>query len=387
MNRRRFLAAGTACCAALTARSGWCQNAVSYAMPERFVKPDIETEEGGLWAQMARQEKILRRSPLLVRDPALNDYLQGIACRLGSEHCPDIRIYLVRNAQFNAVMAPNGMMQIWSGLLLRMDNEAQLAAVIGHEIGHYLQRHSVDRLRDLKAKSAFGQFLGVFGLIGLVGQMAVLASAFAYGREHERDADRIGALLMHKAGYDVSESSAVWKNLHDEARAREGDEPERSSPLFATHPAPPERRDALGELAKGMPGGGQKGEDVYMARVAPFLDEWLQDEVKRGQYAESLVLFSRLIERGKIAGPAYFYRGETYRLRGEKGDLDLALSDYRQAIQLAGPPPQAHRGIGLIQRQRNQREEALSALSRYIELAPGAPDAELIKTYLLELKS
>ena len=55
---------------------------------------------------------------------------------------------LVRTPYFNASMAPNGMMQVWSGLLLRVDNEAQLAAVLGHEIGHYLARHSVERLRD-----------------------------------------------------------------------------------------------------------------------------------------------------------------------------------------------------------------------------------------------
>jgi len=51
---------------------------------------------------------------------------------------------------FNAGMAPNGMMQIWSDLLMRVESEVQLAPVIEHEIGHYLQRHTVERLRDIK---------------------------------------------------------------------------------------------------------------------------------------------------------------------------------------------------------------------------------------------
>ena len=156
-----------------------------------------------MWALMDREERNLRKSPLLIRDAALKDYVQGIACRLGGEHCPDIRVYLMRTPHFNASMAPNGMLQIWSGLLLRMENEAQLAAVLGHEIAHFLMRHSLQRLRDIKDKAAAGQVLGLFGLVGALGQLAVYASAFAYQRDHENEADRIGSILMHKAGYDV----------------------------------------------------------------------------------------------------------------------------------------------------------------------------------------
>ena len=112
---------------------------------------------------MDRAERQLRRSPFLVRDKALHDYIESIACRLGKDHCPDIRVYIVRTPLFNASMAPNGMLQVWTGLLLRMDNEAQLAAVLGHEIGHYVERHSVERLRDTKTSAAFGTFLGLAG--------------------------------------------------------------------------------------------------------------------------------------------------------------------------------------------------------------------------------
>ena len=55
--------------------------------------------------------------------------------------------------QFNAMMAPNGMMLVWSGLLLRVENEAQLAAILGHELGHYLERHSVEQLRAAKDRA------------------------------------------------------------------------------------------------------------------------------------------------------------------------------------------------------------------------------------------
>lgn len=386
MKRRRFLAAGCACCAGLATNSAWAQAMTEYAAPQRFDRPDLATDEGGLWALMDREEKALRRSPLVVRDEKLKTYVQDIVCRLGSDHCPDIRVFLVRTPLFNASMAPNGMMQVWTGLLLRVENEAQLAAVIGHEIGHYLQRHSVERLRDIKSKAAFGQVLGLFGLVGALGQIAVAASAYAYGRDHEREADRIGAYLMHRAGYDVAESAKVWGNLLQEAKAREGKEPEQTAPLFATHPAPPERRDDLEQLAKSLPGG-KAGAETHAERIRPFIDEWLQDEVKRGQYAESLVLLSRHIDLGIAPELTRYYRGETYRLRGQEGDQDLALADYRTSALGPNPPPPAFRGIGLISRQRGQRQEALQAFSRYLELAPEAPDSAFIKTYISELSS
>lgn len=385
MRRRDVLRAGCACCAGLMARQIWAQGAIDYAVPHRFERPDIATDEGGLWALMDREEKNLRRSPHLLRDAALRAYVQDIACRLGGEHCPDIRIFLVRMPLFNASMAPNGMMEVWSGLLLRLENEAQLAAVIGHEIGHYLQRHSVQRLRDIKSKSAFGQVLGLFGLAGALGQVAVMASAFAYGREHEMEADRVGAILMHEAGYDVGEAARVWANLLAEAKAQAGKEPAQTAPLFATHPAPPERQTGLEQIAKALPGG-TVGEAAFTARTAPLLDDWLQDEVKRGQHAESLVLLSRHLERGFQPETMRYYRGEVYRLRGQDGDRELALADYEVAAAGSTPSARAFRGIGLIRRQSGARAEAQQALLRYLELMPDAPDAALIQSYIAELK-
>lgn len=386
MKRRRLLAAGCACCAGLAVRNGWAQAAVDFAVPQRFDRPDLATDEGGLWAMMEREERALRRSPLLVRDEGLRSHVQDIACKLGAAHCPDIRVYLVRTPFFNASMAPNGMMQVWTGLLLRVENDAQLAAIIGHEIAHYLQRHSVERLRDIKDKAAVGQVLALFGLVGAIGQLAVAASVYAYGREHENEADRIGALLMHRAGYDVAEAAKVWGNLLQEVKARDGKEPEQSASLFATHPAPPERQASLEQIARSLPGGA-KSSDALAQRTRPFLDEWLQDEIKRGQYAESIVLLSRHVEHGFATELMTFYRGEAYRLRGQEGDLDRALTDYLAASRSSNPPPPAFRGIGLISRQRGQRQEAIQALTRYLDLAPQAPDASFIKSYITELSS
>jgi predicted Zn-dependent protease len=360
---------------------GRLAQAQAWSAPARFSRPDIATDEGGLWSMMDREETRLRRSPFALRDRELQAYVQDIACRLAGNHCPDIRVHLVRTPYFNASMAPNGMMQIWTGLLLRMENEAQLAAVIGHEIGHYLERHQVERLRDVKDRTAFAQFLGAFGLVGAVGQIVVLASALAYTRDQERIADRIGVELMRKAGYDPRQAAEVWGNLLLEIKAGEAHDPERESPLFAAHPAPEERQEALAQLT-GTARGGEIHEERWRARVRRHLTDWLAEEIKRGHHEQSIALLTRMIERSPAQAAFAWARGEVLRLRARGEDLDGALNDYATAARIGNEPPETHRGMGLIYRTREQMPEATASFRRYLELAPDAPDALMIRSYM-----
>lgn len=386
MKRRTLLHVGCAACGSLMGGGLLAKESLDYDPPPKFDRPDLSSDEGGLWAIMDREERNLRRSGLLIRDERLNRYVQDLACRLAGQHCGDIRVYVVHTPQFNASMAPNGSMQIWSGLLLRVVNEAQLAAVIGHEIGHYLQRHSLARLRDVRDKAALGQVLGLFGVAGLVGQLAVQAGAMAYQRDHEREADRIGALLMHRAGYKIEESATVWDGMLQETLAGQAGQSSTTSPLFATHPPTPERREVLADMARQLPGG-EAGAENYSACVAPFLDRWCEDEIKRQQFAESIALFTRLSASSPSAALMQCHRGEAYRLRNAPGDQELALADYRQAVTSGYPIAKAHRGIGLIEKQRQRRAEAAQAFRQYLDMAPDASDAGLIRSYLEEVSS
>jgi len=352
-------------------------------LPARFSRPAIDTDEGGLWAMMDREETRLRRSPFVLRDKSLTQYLQDLACRLAGDHCPDVRVYVVRTPLFNANMAPNGMMQVWSGLLLRMENEAQLAAVLGHEIGHYLERHSLERLRDAKSRAAFGQFLGMFGAVGALGQLGLLAGSFSFSREHETRADRLGMQLIQRAGYDGRQAARVWDNLLDELKIRGGEDAGRRSPMMATHPPTETRRDDLLQLAGN--GGGATGEPAFRAVTARHRFDWLQDEIKRGQFEESLVLFNRLLKQDGADAQLLFARGEVYRLRAGPDDEARALEDLGRAASQAQPPALAHRSLGLLLKQRAERTAAARAFEQYLNVAPQAADANLIKTYLAEL--
>ena len=380
MKRRQWLGYGCAQCLLVGGSSVHAQDI--YMAPPRFPRPDLASDEGGLWALMDREEQRLRRSPFRIRESGLQEYLQDIACKLGGEHCADLRVYALRSPYFNASMAPNGMMQVWSGLLLRLENEAQLAAVMAHEVGHFLHRHSVERLRDIKARSAFGTFMAMFGLIGAVASLASLAGAFGFTRDQERQADLVGLDLMERAGYDPREAAKIWSNLSAELAANPEVDPQRNSPMLATHPDALERSRTLAERSQGKTG--VTGEAEFLARMAPLRFELLSDELKRNRFDETLVLLERLLQRQPEHGELLFFRGETRRQRAQPGDHDLALADLSAAAGSGQAPVLTHRSLGHLHRLAERHDEARRSFERYLELAPAAPDTELLRHYINE---
>jgi predicted Zn-dependent protease len=389
--RRGFLRSSCQHCLALAgATSGAAALAQAIAptdsLPKRFTRPLTDTDEGGLWSMMDREEKRVRRSPLAIHDQALNDYLAGIVAKLVPEHAPDIRVHVVRMPYFNAMMAPNGMMMVWSGLLLRVDNEAQLAAILGHELGHYLERHAVEQLRTAKDHAVLAQVVAmVGGAVGAIGRVAIVGSMFAFSREHESCADRMGMRLMQQAGYDGREAAAVWDQLMAEMKITGGKNAGKNGGLFDTHPPAADRRDQLLKLAGNK--GGATGAADYARITAPLRFGWIEDEVRRGQFEESIVLFDRMLKHTPDDVALLYARGEVYRLRDEEGDLDKAVVDLRRATSVLKAPPEAFRSLGLALRERKDGGAAATAFERYLQLAPEAGDAGLVRSYLAALKA
>ena len=387
--RRAFLRSACSHCLALGALAGLpalAAEADDGLLPARFPRPAADSDEGGLWALMDREEARVRHSPLTVKDEGLKTYLGGLIKRLAVTHGPDIRAHTVRMPLFNAMMAPNGMMILWSGLLLRAENEAQLAAVVGHELGHYLERHTVEQMRMARNAALAAQFVGLIGGLGsVVGQIGIMASMFAFSREHEARADRLGMRLMKRAGYDGRQAPAVWENLLAELRVTGGQEAGQRGDIFATHPTTAGRRDELRQLAADDRGGDLGAERLRQA-IAPLRFGWLQDEIKRGQYEESLVLFDRMVARDGQDAEALYARGEVYRLRDESGDGDRALADLDLAARAKQPAAETFRSLGLVHQERRDSAAAIQAFQQYLALAPRAADAGLVRGYLTDLK-
>ena len=343
-------------------------------------RPPADSDEKGLWSLMDRAERDFRDSRFLVREPTLNAYLNEVACRLGKDYCRDLRIYIVRTPYFNASMAPNGMMQVWTGLLLRCNDEAQLAAILGHEMGHYLRRHTVEQWRDVRDKATIAAVVGLgltaagAGSASALTNLALQASIFAFSRDQEREADDIGLELMVKAGYTPLAAPEVWEQLLVEAKA--GTAERASNILFATHPEPEERLDTLREKARRDDDkSGDRGRGRYQAGLAEVRKELVRDELALRQYGRSEVVFERLLAQWPDDGLLWFAKGEIYRLRGGEGDTERAMDAYETAIGRSDAPPETYRSIVLVELKRGERERAEKAFERYLELRPDASDA------------
>ncbi len=158
--------------------------------------------------------------------------------------------------------------------------------------------------------------------------------------------------------------------------------------FLSTHPGIDERIASLEAKSRAGPrlAAGAPGEDRFRAAVAPHLEEWLGDELTRGAYAESEVLFRRLLEAGRNRGLLHFYLGELYRKRRGDGDLDLAIAEYRLALAEQACPPRAHRNLAQAMIRTGQPLEALKSLERYLAANPEAPDRKIVERQLQELR-
>jgi len=354
-------------------------------------RPALESEEAGLWMQMDRVEERLKSSGRLVNDPVLIDYLHGIVCRVEDAYCKDVRIYVVDTPYFNATMAPNGMMQVWSGLLLRTENEAQLAYILGHEMAHFTRRHSLQRWIDIKNKAnaamifSFATSAAGIGYAGQIGELAALASIFAFSRDQEREADAIGARDVAASGYDPREAVRIWEVLKAERAA--SNKPEEHI-FLATHPGIDERIASLKELARASGPVEDRivGRQALLAVTSSHWSDWLSDELSRGEFAESEVLLHRLLDQGNDRGLVRFYHGELYRKRGEHGDLERAVREYEIALMEPDTPAEAYRSLGQVLIVLKRNAEAMEALERYLAAAPEASDRMMIEYQIQSLR-
>ncbi|WP_416896955.1 MAG: M48 family metalloprotease [Minwuia sp.] len=393
LTRRQMLHGACGCLAA--AATGCVSTESSRPLPDSNYTPTSQSLEGGLWRMFEDIEEEVRYSPARVTEPKLNTYLTGLACDLAGDHCRNLRVYVMETPHFNATMAPNGMMQIWTGLLLRCRNEAELAAVIGHEIGHYTRRHSLQRYELLSNQASIAAFFGV-ALAGVGGgafaslpTLIAVANFLAYSREQEREADSIGLELMSKAGYAPIAASQIWRGLVQEVDAgldsdEKEDRRQREAVWTATHPTKDERIAALERQARlmGITSGGDFRTESYLAAVRPHRDEMMEAELSLHQYDRTLVLIDRLAAAYPDDASVSYYRGEVNRRRNAAGDDLRASNAYGAALEKDPEHARSWRGLGLVHRRGGRHEKARDAFRNYLRLDPAASDHLMIQSYL-----
>jgi Zn-dependent protease with chaperone function len=358
------------------------------------VRPDVATDEGGLWGMSDRAELAARASGQLESNPALNAYLREVACRVAGPYCGDIRLYVMNRPFFNASMAPNGYMEVWSGLLLRVEDEAQLAFVLGHEIGHYGERHSLAMLRTLRGRANVATLFSIAaaavgaGIVGDIVYLGAIASVFGFSRENEAQADMIGFDHAIAAGYDASAAQTLWSNLLAETQASDNPDTRREetrASIFRTHPLSADRVAALTARAAQVGGSGETNRERYRAVIRPFLDSWLRADLRRRDFGQTGLLLDRLAAHGEDLGVVEYYRGEINRIRRADGDRERAVQHYTSAIAQPDAPAAAWRELGEYAARDGRNAEASSYFAAYLGRAPDAPDRALVEARLGQL--
>jgi predicted Zn-dependent protease len=351
-------------------------------------RPMNNSDEASIWLLMERVEAQLKTAGNRLKDEKLNAYIRDVTCRVTGPHCKDVRSYTLRIPAFNATMYANGMTTVWTGLLLRVRNEAQLAAVIGHEAGHFLRRHSLQRMRNLIDQTNTFMFIQ-FALAGAgagamnnILALAVSGNIAAFGRDNEREADGYGILLASKAGYDPREAAKIWQQLERERKADK--DHSRSFSFLSSHPTSEERAQALTVLGKKFIAPRMEiGRERFLEAVLPIRAKLLRDELHLRQFDKFSTLLDIMMEDGANMAELHYFKGELHRLRQNEGDAKIALASYRAAKAAQGTAPaDIDRSMALAYRQLGQADDSRAALQRYLTANPKAKDAAMIRQML-----
>ena len=356
------------------------------------------SDERDIWQSLARVEEAIRNSPQRLIAPELDAYMRGVVERLIGRPAPDLRIYVIHDASLNAAMLPSGFMIVNTGLLARVRNEAQLAAVLGHEAGHYFRRHSLDLYRDTRRKSSMAS-AAAFALstysesnnAWIMINRAIMMSSSRFSRDLESEADAYGLMLMARAGYPPRAAFEMWEQLVDERRASAAARHKRyrdgTSAELSTHPPTEERMTDLADTAGYLAGKGELpgSEDLeeWAAVIRPYQAMLLQEQIHLNDPGVSLYLLESLAKDG-WTGRLRFNEGEVYRLRNANGDDLKAAAAYAAAIALPDAPPEAWRAHGYALLKAGNESEANEALNRYLAMKPDAPDAAMIRFTLTQ---
>jgi len=406
--------------------------------PFRFGDVDMEFLD-----QIKQLDKKFEEQGLVYREPQLNSYV----ARLGQSLLkPENQLENVvwqfrvfRDPAVNAFALPNGSIYVHTGLLARMESEAQLAGVLAHEIIHVLNRHSYLSYRSYRKKvltinliSIAGAYTGLGGWgASLAAQFMLNLSIIGYSRELEKEADLEGARLMTVSPYDPKEMVAALESLLPIYEIDMDGEP-----FYGDHPKTKDRIAYLNEwVSKSAPkreteSAGLSKED-YLKNVSDVTRHDIQLAIDAGLYRTATALGKRLVaaQPELASNPAAL--ADAYAALGPRAPEPLAEEKtgqgkkeakkrrnkltlqeeertlaatpsgkemqkanyaeaeklYRRATQLEPNYALAWRGLGELYEKQSQSQQSIEAYRKYLELQPAAMDRLMIMRRVKALES
>jgi predicted Zn-dependent protease len=317
-------------------------------------------------------------------DPELSAYVRNVGARLAA--VSDVQLpyefVVLNNSVPNAWALPGGKIAVNRGLLTEMTSEAELAAVLGHEIVHAAARHSAQQmsrgmlLQGLVLGTAIATSDSDYGnlAVGGAGVAAQLLS-MRYGRSAELESDKYGMRYMSKAGYDTQGAVELQKTF---VRLSEGRNQDWLSGLFASHPPSQERVDANIATAAKLPPGGEMGVEKFRLAMQKTMDaKPAYEAYDEGRKALSEKKNDEALQHAEKALDLFPAEAHFHALRGDvrlmNKQYDMAVTNYDRAISRRGDFFYYHLQRGIAKHELGQNDAAAADLERSLEMLPTAP--------------
>src|SRR6266404_4580288 len=279
--------------------------------------------EIGLGKQLAQE---VERSSKLIDDPVVTEYVNRVGQNLvrNSDARVPFTIKVIDSDEVNAFALPGGFFYVNSGLILRAQEESELAGVMAHEISHVTARHGTRNATKGELMQMATITLMLLGPVGWAGyglyeglNIAIPLTYLKLSPDAEREADFLGLQYMYKAGYDPNAFVTFFERIQVDEKRRPGTIPK----VFSTHPPTPDRIDnAQKEIARILP-----NKPEYIVTTSEF------DSVK-GRLRN--IMFARKVQDNTPGKPTLRTRTEqTDKQKGQTGNDPNSTDDDRPTLK------------------------------------------------------
>jgi len=336
-----------------------------------------------------------------LQDNAANKYIARVGKKLVPHtHRPDMPYSFrgVNSVRVNAYAFPGGSIAVTRGMLLELSNEAELAGLLGHEIGHVCARHGAEQRSKLMVAenilnlgmaymdtTEYAEYSDLAGMLAAGGAGALLC---AYSRENEREADDLGNQYMVKAGFNPSGFVGlmnILKNMSQNASWV-------VRLLFATHPMSDERYRASVENAETKYKSAQNlptNEERYMANTEKFrkMEEAIkamqdgEEAMAEKKYSEAEKCFKKALKKAPrdYAGLLMMSKCQLAQKKSAEGQRYA-----ERAVRLYPTEAQARYLCGVAKQDRKLFDSAYRDFKKYGELLPGNSNIAYLKGFCLD---
>jgi predicted Zn-dependent protease len=388
----------------------------------------LKDKEHRLMEESHELHGYFERQSLLFGDPRVVELVAGVGRSLAPPATDDYieyRFFVLRDPSPNAFALPNGDVYMHTGMLARLTDTAQLAAILAHEVNHVAGHHGIVDFRATNKKIVASMVLtGVLGNLGGVISTGLAASMYGFSRELEQEADDRAVTRMLASPYDSQAVPEIYDIL---ARDYEGITP-RMPTIWSTHPQLEARAERTREQVAGARSG-RRDTEQFEAVVFPIrtmtIRDYIQDDYPRTALALAENLAARHPEQPELAqltGDAWAAMGaltefdeqelsnrerarnanrrvmktrqerEAQVLKTPEGQAALranlgeARKAYEHALALDASFGAAHRGLGEVAERLGEPREAAAAYVEYLRQAPDATDRAVVVQRLRALR-